>query len=250
MKVLKIKAYEFDELSDKAKEKAREWFREAGMGDDYWTEFVIDEVVEQGQFMGIEFATKEVKLMGGGTRRDPNIYWSGFWCQGDGACFEGTWRAGDVKLEKVAEGWGPDPTTTEIKRIAGEFAKVAKKYPEGYFKVVHRGQYSHKYCTEFDFEPGEIDPDHKALESYMKAEDPFDDAIQLARDRWADDFPEEDLKEAARDFMDYIYEALEREWNDRNADEQVDEAIRANDYLFTAEGKRSVGLWAEDAEED
>ena len=28
--------YKFDELSDEAKEKARDWYREAGAGDQWW----------------------------------------------------------------------------------------------------------------------------------------------------------------------------------------------------------------------
>lgn len=48
----------------------------------------------------------------------------------------------------------------------------------------------------------------------------------------------EKFAEIARDFMNWIYRQLESEYDYQNADEQVDDTIRANEYTFTAEGKR------------
>ena len=42
-----------------------------------------------------------------------------------------------------------------------------------------------------------------------------------------------------RDFADCIYKQLETENDWRNADEQVDETLRANEYEFTEEGERA-----------
>ena len=36
MRIKETKVYQFDELSDKAKEKARDWWREASAGDGYY----------------------------------------------------------------------------------------------------------------------------------------------------------------------------------------------------------------------
>jgi hypothetical protein len=219
MKTIEIKAYEFNELSDKAKEKARDWYREhVNCGDTGWSECTIEEAVTQGNLMGITFKERRVPLMSGKTRGEPCIYWSGFSCQGDGACFEGTWRAGDVQADKVADGWGDDPATTEIKRIASVFGEIAKEWPTASFAVTHRGRYYHEYCTEFDV---------------MLDEDPdmvWDYAVV------------EELIETARDFMKWIYRQLEKEYEYRNSDECVDEEIEANEYLFTEDGKRSTVL--------
>lgn len=46
-KVIETTVYTFDELSDKAKEKARDWFREASGGDAWW-EFVYDDALRVG----------------------------------------------------------------------------------------------------------------------------------------------------------------------------------------------------------
>jgi hypothetical protein len=227
MKTITIQAYTFDELSDSAKQKARDWFREASAGDDWWSESAIDEAVEQGQLLGIDFDLQPRKNMKGEPLPGkPKIWWSGFYSQGDGACFEGTWRASQVKADKVADGWGEDPATTEIKRIASEFERIARAYPESSFHVTHRDCYCHEHSVDFDFQfpddnEGEDWPEDKRKE-YDKTCD--------------------DLKEAARDFMRWIYRQLEKEYGYRNSDECVDEDIRANEYLFTEEGKRSTVL--------
>ena len=218
-KQITMTAYEFDELSDKAKEKAREWWRNASAGDSDWSEYTIEEAVREAALMGIDITNKQ-------DGRGDRIYWSGFWSQGDGACFEGTWRASDVKAGKVADGWGESPATTEIKRIAAKFDRIAKAYPESSFSVKHSGHYSHENCTDFTFHfpddnDGEDWPEDKRLE-------------------W--DAECEALKEAAKDLMRWIYSRLEDAYEWQNADEQVDENIRANDYLFSEEGKRTVVL--------
>jgi hypothetical protein len=42
-----------------------------------------------------------------------------------------------------------------------------------------------------------------------------------------------------RDFADWIYSQLEKEYEWQNADEQVDDTIRANAYEFDEDGARS-----------
>jgi hypothetical protein len=49
---------------------------------------------------------------------------------------------------------------------------------------------------------------------------------------------EDTLIELARDFMDWIYKQLEKEWDYQNSDEQVEESIRANEYEFLEDGVR------------
>src|SRR3954466_15035963 len=83
--------YKFGELSEDAKEKARQWYREADDGDNFWSESVIEDAATIADLMGIDLRQRPVKLMNGGTRYEPAIYWSGFWTQGSGACFEGTY---------------------------------------------------------------------------------------------------------------------------------------------------------------
>lgn len=219
MRTIETTVYQFDELSEAAKEKAREWFRRGQDGDNYFAESVIEDAEQCAEFIGVEFDKRTVRLCGGGTRQEPCVYWSGFSSQGDGACFEGSWRADRVKPAKLKE---HAPEDKELHRIAAEFESLAKKFPQAAFRVKHRGHYSHKYCTEFDFQF----PDDNEGEDWPEEK----------RDAWNKVC--DNLKEAARDFMEWIYDQLEKEHEYRNEDEQIDEAIRINEYEFTAEGER------------
>lgn len=102
-----ITTYSFDELSDKAKEKAREWFRS---GDDFsiYAEDVVADAKAIGKIMGIDIK---------------DVYYSGFWSQGDGASFTGRWayKNGSVKVIKSYA-----PQDTELHRIAAELARSAE----------------------------------------------------------------------------------------------------------------------------
>ena len=49
---------------------------------------------------------------------------------------------------------------------------------------------------------------------------------------------EETVTEALRDLARWLYRQLEREYDYLTSDEAVDEAIVANEYSFTVDGKR------------
>ena len=78
--------YQFPELSDAAKEKARSWYREAAFHDDWW-DAVYEDFERVCEILGIRLKITPVRLMGGGTRAKLCIWFSGFWCQGDGASY-------------------------------------------------------------------------------------------------------------------------------------------------------------------
>jgi hypothetical protein len=67
--------YEYDELPDNKKYRALEWYREGGI-DAANLDFVIEDVVRVGELLGLTFKTHTVKLHGGGTREEPNIWYS------------------------------------------------------------------------------------------------------------------------------------------------------------------------------
>lgn len=229
MKTIKTEVFNYDELADEAKEKARDWFRSCSDGDSFWSEFTIDDAQTIAGLMGIEFDKPRHRNSG------VAVYWSGFSSQGDGACFEGSWSADRLKPGAVAE---HAPQDKELHRIAGELERIAKAFPESSFRVRHSGHYHHSGCTSFECEVGDIDSADSRLEKYMSPDDSLDDAITMARDRWADDFPEQELIQLARDFMDWIYGQLEKQYEYENSDDTVAENIRINEYTFTADGKR------------
>lgn len=205
-----ITLYQFDELSDAAKEKARDWFREASIDDDFWHESAID-----------DFATQLAPLLGWaidkprGQRTGHAVYFSGFSSQGDGASFEGSWAASAVKGKQAA---GNMPDDAKWQQIAAEYARIAAAYPDATASVKTTGRYSHSGCTEFDV----FDNDESESAAYPCTDELRDEFVQLSRD-----------------LMDWLYRQLEGEYEYQNADEQIDETIRCNEYEFTADGKRA-----------
>lgn len=226
MRSIVTTVYQFAELSDAAKKKAREWYRRCQEGDNYWSGSVIEDAADIAVLMGMDLRKLPVRLYGGGTRYEPAIYWSGFWNQGDGACFAGTWRASEVKPGAVASHVGDSEQCREVKRIAGEFEAIAKSFPAASFSVKHSGHYSHENCTEFDFNVRLEDADGNWVEMSPVQE-------QAANET------EDALQEAAKDFMRWIYRQLEKENEYQNSDEQVDESIMANEYEFEEDGSRA-----------
>src|SRR5262245_20424073 len=96
-----VQVYQYDELSDKAKAKAHDWFREGFESSDL--DNVIDQFAEVAGWLGFELKQIDVPLHNGKTRKEPAIYWSGFSSQGDGACFEGNWSYRANAVAKVKE---------------------------------------------------------------------------------------------------------------------------------------------------
>ena len=75
-------------LNKERRDKLLEKYRNVNVEHDWW-DSLFEYFAEQLTEIGITVNTHEVKLMNGKTRQDPNIYFSGFWSQGDGAYFEG-----------------------------------------------------------------------------------------------------------------------------------------------------------------
>ena len=67
-------------------------------------------------------------------------------------------------------------------------------------------------------------------------------AIEVERDSptWQlmTDGADDTVIEALRDLARWLYRQLEREYDHQTSDETVDEALAANAFSFTAEGKR------------
>lgn len=218
-RVTRTMVYKFSELSDAAKEKARDRWREGNLEDSSWAECTIAEAVEQAALMGITIDERKWKNTHGFTGADPCVYWSGFSSQGDGACFEGTWRASDTKSDKVAADWGDSEPTRAIKRIAAVFGEIAKDYPEASFKVKHRGHYSHEFETQFDVSLG----------------DTLDNGEGITQEKY--NAVEATLIANARDYMRWIYRQINAEYTYRMSDEAVDADIECNEVEFLESGR-------------
>lgn len=198
--------YTFDELDDKAKARARDWYREGFGQDTDWADYVIEDAVRMAEMMGISIDTQPVKLMGGSTRQDPIVYWQ-LHTQGSGACFEGTYsyKAGSVKAIETEA-----PKDPELHQIVRELRDVQKRY--GYAleaRITHRRPGAHSMSTVIDVD---------------KVKGPNECVAA-------------DLEAPLRAFMDWIYQQLNAEWDYQTSDDVVEETIRGNDYEFEEDGR-------------
>lgn len=192
-----INCYKYNELSEEAKRRARDWWRRSSCEDTYWSEGCLDDAEQVGELMGIEFRRRNGKAA--------NIYFSGFSSQGDGACFEGTWRF-KAGMSKAVRDYAPKDA--ELHRIARELTKAARRtFYTATARCQHSGHYYHSGCM----------------------------CVDVDAERGSD--VEEDIKEALRDFADWIYRQLEKEYDWSQSDEAVVANIEANEYDFNENGK-------------
>lgn len=150
MRTETVNIYKFAELSDAAKEKARDWFKGAGQYDQWWSE-VYNNAKTIGALVGFEI---------------DDIGFSGFWSQGDGAHFVGSlgYVKGAVKSVKALY-----PGDETLIKIIEQWQAIQKQ--NGYKvtgTVKHSGHYQHSGCTSFDIEKNGNYPDDD-LEASVKA---------------------------------------------------------------------------------
>lgn len=207
MRTIKVKIFKFSELSYEAKERAREWYRET-LDYDWW-DFVYEDFQEIAKILGIEIATRQSPLMGGGTRAEPEIFFSGFSSQGDGACYCGRYSYAPGCRKKIRE---HAPQDAELHRIADGLFELQRRHRYRIeARITTSGRYSHSHTMQFD----------------------------VSNSVTGHEFPDEvnkELAELLRDLADWLYAQLEREYEWLTADEQVDDSIEANEYEFHENG--------------
>lgn len=201
VQITETKVYTFAELSDAAKEKAIERYSRA-TGEDWNPEFTIDEFCEVARILGFDIDTKQEK---------PCVYYSGFWSQGDGACFEAHYSYAKQSRAKIRE---YAPKDTALHSIADDLAKVQKTaFYQLSAKSKHRGNYCHSGCMSVE--------------------------IEDSRDSYRDigENAEYVVDNAFRDLANWLYRQLESEYEYQTSREAAIEGIEANDYEFTESGK-------------
>lgn len=225
-----IKIYKFEELSGQAKEVAREWWRRASDGDTSDFDFCIEGAVRLAGLMGIEISSRSWTNSYGFKGSTPEIHFSGFYSQGDGASFEGTYRyqrgalaairaeAPATWVQKRPDGaisYGESTGNAELHRIARALQRAQAKHFYGITtRVTQSGHYSHSNTMQFRHS--------------LNIGDHYEDYYESDAT--------EQIEEALRDFADWIYGQLEAEYDYHNSDEYIDETIIANEYEFTADG--------------
>lgn len=90
-RVISTTVYLSDELSESARKKARAWYCEGGLEYE-WYDAVYEDFTLICNILGVRLKTRIFTTTGGRSYEKACIWFSGFCCQGDGACFEGLYH--------------------------------------------------------------------------------------------------------------------------------------------------------------
>lgn len=209
MRTRTMNVYLFDELSNEAKQTAISSNRSWNVQDFDWWGSSYEAFAEAADLFGLDIRQTRKSLSGGGHRYDPTIFFSGFSSQGDGACFEGeyTYKRGALEATKQAF-----PADSELLRIVRYLQTLQQR---NFYQLTaaakHRGHYNHSGCMDI--------------------------TVDRADGKTLSDDDEESLKQLMRDFADWIYSRLEKEYDYLTSDEAVAESLRANEVEFTEDGQ-------------
>lgn len=135
--------YTFDELPDKAKEKAREWYRSGLDNTDF--DGTVEDIKTVAGYLGYV---------------NPELYWSVGYCQSDMATVCAVWQASKVQADEVIE---HAPIDKALHAITLAFAGLAVTDPEATFKTSERWAVDRLDCA------GHFDDAYTAASEAVKA---------------------------------------------------------------------------------
>jgi hypothetical protein len=205
MKTQTIVTYKFNELSESAKERAIDEYRQCSL-DDEWYEGTVEKWKESASLIGIDI---------------DNIYFSGFYSQGDGACFTGSYQYKKGWKKSLEKATGGGELYKNLKNIGEQLQAEQKKHFYDISAVIeHTGRYSHENSVTISVEPGEI------------------------RYSFCDNHTEENVADALRELMQDIYSSLREEYEYLTSDEYVGEVLIDSEHEFTENGE----IWPLSAE--
>jgi hypothetical protein len=188
--------FKFNELSNEAQQKAIEKNFDINVKNEYWFEHIVENFKENEYF------------------NITNVYFSGFWSQGDGAMFE----YNNIE-NKLLNEFLDTLKLTPLRRSIIEYNIYF------YANGTQRGLYYHEnsclHQTDFaidNFNWLRHERTYKALENILI------------------DF-EAYVIEKYKDFCINLYSSLEEEYNYQTSEEVIKESILANDYDFEENGE-------------
>jgi hypothetical protein len=135
-------------------------------------------------------------------RGKPSIYFSGFYSQGDGASFSGTYYYAKNWKKEIEKEWKECPYIPYMEKIADEMRKTFYRHE---FKILQGGFYDHS----------------GTMSSYNN------DFTEKQEDAILENF---------RSIADEFYSILEKEWEFLNSNESIDDTIIVNEYEFNEMG--------------
>ena len=217
-KTVEITLYQFDELSDKAKEKAQDYYITNWMHDD-WYECTYEAMKEDGHH-NYGFNVKDIRF-------------SGFWSQGDGASWCGSVNV-PAWIKSKPTAYQEHPTTQIVLALIDE----------GWVdELVLVSFSSSRYSHENTMDVGGIDHYYLIMEDVVMAEGMFKGAqvgdlikIIAAPHGVLYDMSNE-LTEDCKAFARTIYRELEADYEAQTTEEAIGEAYAINDVWFDESGR-------------
>lgn len=212
MREMVITLYQYDELSDAAKAKARDWFRE---GDIFQPEMEPYETA--AKILGITFGTSTTKSVTGKDIHESDIRWSGFSSQGDGASFVGTYQYANGCAKAIRKEF---PTDTTLHEIADRLTAIQSGVKGFRVRagITQTGRYYHSHTMRLEL---------------------FDVPDSVTEGVYSE--LETTLLDIMRSFAEWIYKGLNDDYDNTMSDEYAEETIRSNEYEFCESGKRASG---------
>lgn len=188
--------YKFEELSEEAQDRAVEKNWDICLHDYWWSDLKDNFETEIAPMFGLSI---------------DNIYWSGFYSQGDGACFTGSFEYVPGMLD-LARNYLYKTGSKDLYDIAKRLAEVQRKaFYQLHGNIKHRGHYNHSGCTDFTVYRG---------------------------DNLANDDEENSIKEIYRELMDYFYRTiLQVEYDFLTSRDCIEAHLEDSDYEFNEEGE-------------
>ena len=183
MKEVKVKLYEFSELSEKVQQKLIEDNREHEVDQDDWFEPITEGFEEDMKSAGID---------------DITIGFTGFWSQGDGACFHGKVTDNRKLIETLKE---EDYLEKELNIPGIDELNIA------IIKITHRYEHANTIVADID-DWGEYDCDH----------------LETAITKWA------------RDKSNKLYTTLEQYYEELTSDDNVRDYLVEKGEVFLENG--------------
>ncbi|MEG6258788.1 antitoxin of toxin-antitoxin stability system [Enterobacter bugandensis] len=209
-KIISTTVYTLDELSDAARENARDWYREHALNDD-WYQNVFDEFTGICNILGVDIKLYRVPLLSGNRRQHHCIWFSGFCQQGSGAAFEGDYAYQPQAVYRIREHY---PEDAGLHRIA-DLLQAIQLHNSGELRATirHHGQHIHESCMAV------------TVERHSSGQDMTADS-------------EAAITEAIRELTRWLYGWLESEYGWQTSPDVVDDDIIAGEYTFTGDGQR------------
>ncbi|QPC87124.1 hypothetical protein GA830_10500 [Mesorhizobium sp. NBSH29] len=227
--------FTFAELSDEAKERARDNWRVDEPCHEWW-DSTYDDVGTIAPILGIDLDDKVVgKTRDGRDVTEHAIHFSGFWSQGDGACFEGRWQPVNEPSALLDEILYYAPVDGALHDIALVFAELSERHGpnsdhngRSRFTIKHTGRYCHENSVSIEMDTEGPD----GCEEWNELQELTWAAVQRGRgmEGW-----EDEVSQALRSFMCWIYGQLEAEHDHLTSDDVADESL-SDGHLFDEDG--------------